>query len=845
MAENLPDLITRLRMDVSDMQAGVGRVSAIGAAIGGAIGATVGPAIAGAIGAVRDFVGGSVDAFAELEDSTAAAGVIFGDSMATIIEQSKTAASTLGLSSQQVINAANTFGTYGKSAGLAGDELAGFSTDMTTLAGDLASFKGTTTEQAIEAIGSALRGEAEPIRAYGVLLDDATLKARALAMGIADGTSALTPQQKVLAAQAEILAQTSDAQGDFARTMFSTANVAKTFGAETENLQAKLGTTLAPAFTAVRAAGTFMVRGLSAALDEVIPRIQGFYDRMAEVWNGVRDLLLTGDFNTAIRDALNVEEDSPIIGFLLSLREGFTAAGGGFQGMLAAAQAGIGSVVDWLSTGGLQSILDTITASRERLFDAAMALFPGILEAAMATLPAVVAWVGGTMLPQLITVVAGVVPMIASTLTTLVPIIVTTLTTMLPVLLGAAVTLFGTLVTAVTGVLPTLLGALAGLLPVIVSAVIGLVPTLLAAAVQLFSTLVAAVTGVLPGLLGSLLGMLPPLITTLLGMVPTLLTTAMTLFLSLVTAVAQALPQILTAVVGMLPGLVSSLLAMVPTLLTAAVGLFTALVTAVTTILPELITTLVGTVLPNLLTTVLGMLPQLLTTAIVLFTGIVTAVTKALPKIVTAVIGMLPVLIGTLLGMVPQLIAAGVTLFVALVPAIARALPQIIGALLGMGASMVREVSRIDLAQAGRDILDGFLRGLKAGFEQVKDFVGGIGSWIADHKGPKAYDLALLRPAGGWIMDGLERGIADSLPSLGRTLARVADTVAGTTLPAPSVGDAVYGARANGASSAGAGNTTTMVRVFIGDRELTDIVRTETVTVLEDEAAAIGMGSTR
>lgn len=845
MAENLPDLIARLRLDVSDMQQGVGRVSAMGAAIGGAIGATIGPAIGAALGSVRDFVTGSVDSFAELEDSTAAAGVIFGDSMATIIEQSKTAASTLGLSSQQVINAANTFGTYGKSAGLAGDDLAGFSTEMTTLSGDLASFKGTTTEQAIEAIGSALRGEAEPIRAYGVLLDDATLKARALAMGIADGTSALTPQQKVLAAQAEILAQTSDAQGDFARTMYSTANVAKTFSAESENLQAKLGTTLAPAFTAVRAAGTFMVRGLSATLDEFIPRIQAFYDRMAEVWNGVRDLLVTGDFSTAIQDALQVPEDSALIDFLLDMREAFTGAGGGFQGMLAAAQAGIASVVDWLSTGGITSILAAITAGREQMFGAAMTLFPGILQAAMATLPELVGWIGGTMLPQLIALLAGVVPMIATTVGTLLPIVVSTITTMLPVLLGAAVTLFGALVTAVTAVLPTLLGALAGLLPVVVNAVVGLIPTLLGAAVQLFSTLVAALTGVLPGLIGSLLAMLPPLITTLLGMIPTLLTTAMTLFLSLVTAVAQALPQILTALVGMLPGLVGSLLAMVPTLLAAAVGLFTSLVTAVTTVLPKLITTLLGTVLPNLLSTVLGMLPQLLTTGIALFVSLVTAITKALPRIITALVGILPVLIGALLGMAPQLVTAAVQLFLALVPAIARAVPQILVALASMGVSIIREVGRIDLGEAGRTILSGFLRGLKDGFEAVKDFVGGIGSWIAANKGPKAYDLALLRPAGGWIMDGLTGSLEDGIPSLGRTLGRIAGVVAGTTIPAPGVGDAVYGARANGAPGAGGGNTVAQVRVFIGDRELTDIVRTETVYVLEDEAAAIGMGSAR
>ena len=77
------------------------------------------------------------------------------------------------------------------------------------------------------------------------------------------------------------------------------------------------------------------------------------------------------------------------------------------------------------------------------------------------------------------------------------------------------------------------------------------------------------------------------------------------------------------------------------------------------------------------------------------------------------------------------------------------------------------------LLDAGKQILDGFLNGLTEGFNAVKDFVGGIGTWIADHKGPKRYDLGLLVPAGGWIMDGLNTGLKDSMPALGSQLSDV------------------------------------------------------------------------
>ena len=87
---------------------------------------------------------------------------------------------------------------------------------MVTLASDMASFSNTSPEQAIEAIGAAAwRVGADPR-----LRRDArrrTLKAAAMKLGIYDGTGALTQQQKV-PPLTSIMDQTTDAQGDFART---------------------------------------------------------------------------------------------------------------------------------------------------------------------------------------------------------------------------------------------------------------------------------------------------------------------------------------------------------------------------------------------------------------------------------------------------------------------------------------------------------------------------------------------------------------------------------------------------------------------------------------------------
>jgi hypothetical protein len=66
--------------------------------------------------------------------------------------------------------------------------LAGFSTDFTKLASDLSSFNNSTPQEAIDALGAALRGESEPLRKFGVLLSADAIAAEALRMGLVTTT---------------------------------------------------------------------------------------------------------------------------------------------------------------------------------------------------------------------------------------------------------------------------------------------------------------------------------------------------------------------------------------------------------------------------------------------------------------------------------------------------------------------------------------------------------------------------------------------------------------------------------------------------------------------------------
>lgn len=91
--------------------------------------------------------------------------------------------------------------------------------------------------------------------------------------------------------------------------------------------------------------------------------------------------------------------------------------------------------------------------------------------------------------------------------------------------------------------------------------------------------------------------------------------------------------------------------------------------------------------------------------------------------------------------------------------------------------NILNGIGNVDLAGAGRAIIDGFVGGLKGAWEAGKDFIGGIGNWIKEHKGPIEYDRKLLIPAGNAIMGSLNKGLNDKFKAVKDTVSSIAGTL--------------------------------------------------------------------
>lgn len=238
----------------------------------------------------------------DFEETLSKTNVVFGDSSNAIMEWGMDSASAMGMSTQEALGAAATYGNLMTSMGMTQEKSAGMSTGLVGLAADLASFNNMNPTEVLDKLRAGLTGEAEPLKQLGVNINQSMLQAKAMQMGLveldtsnqkyidtlADYKDAEAEAQKALAdhgdqskeyldavaksdeaftkyedamdaaympmdaaakaqaAYALIMEQTSNAQGDFARTSDGLANQQRIAQATFMDLAATLGRELLP-----------------------------------------------------------------------------------------------------------------------------------------------------------------------------------------------------------------------------------------------------------------------------------------------------------------------------------------------------------------------------------------------------------------------------------------------------------------------------------------------------------------------------------------------------------------------------------------------------------------------
>lgn len=206
--------------------------------------------VVGVLYKVVQFFKDGVKGASDLNEAANKSKVVFGSAFGSIEQQANAMNKRFGISRQAQLDVASGFGAMAQGAGYTEQASAELSNRLTKLAADFSSSANLSFGEAGQKIRSALAGEAEPLRQFGVVIDENTVKAYAYSNGLARAGQELSAQAKITA-RAELIARgLAYAQGDLERTSGDAANQFRKAGGGIQEFGVRIGELLLPAINA-------------------------------------------------------------------------------------------------------------------------------------------------------------------------------------------------------------------------------------------------------------------------------------------------------------------------------------------------------------------------------------------------------------------------------------------------------------------------------------------------------------------------------------------------------------------------------------------------------------------
>lgn len=245
-------VIIDTRMDTTGVQNGVSAIKKSFNGLGSAvkkIGILIGGAFA--VGRLVQFGKECTKLGSDLNEVQSVVNVVFPNMTEKVDEFSKKAVKTAGLSETMAKKYVGLFGSMAKQFNFTESQAYDMSTQLTQLAGDVASFYNISQDLAYIKLKSVFSGETETLKDIGVVMTQNALDEYALANGYGKTTSAMTEQEKVALRLAFVQKQLSAASGDFIRTSDNWANQVRVMQLQLQSLKATVGQGLINLFTPV------------------------------------------------------------------------------------------------------------------------------------------------------------------------------------------------------------------------------------------------------------------------------------------------------------------------------------------------------------------------------------------------------------------------------------------------------------------------------------------------------------------------------------------------------------------------------------------------------------------
>lgn len=275
-------------------------------------------------------------------------------------------------------------------------------------------------------------------------------------------------------------------------------------------------------------------------------------------------------------------------------------------------------------------------------------------------------------------------------------------------------------------------------------------------------------------------------------------TTAWSTLQPIVETVWTSIQQFITSAIQVIQNVITTGMQIVQEVWNAVWTVFTTIVQTVWTVISTVISTVLN-VIAGIINTVTSIIKGDWSGAWENIKGVAQTVWDGIKSVISTVINAIKDVISTVLGAIKNVVT---TIWNGIKDFISNAINAIKDTVINVGNALkdgfmnamnalkdgvmgaidsvkgfFDQLWNIDLGAAGQAIMEGFLGGLKSMWGAVTDFVGGIASWIAEHKGPISYDRRLLTPAGQAIMVGFNTALMSGFEYVKSNVSGMADGI--------------------------------------------------------------------
>ena len=219
--------------------------------------------VAGGFYAVIRGIKESINIASDLTEVQNVVDVTFGNYKKKIEDLAKVSIPELGMSELTTKQIASRYQAMGTAMGISQKGMADMSTELTRLAGDMASFYNVEQKAVGEDLEAIFTGQTKPLRQYGLDLTEATLQEWAMKQGIDANINSMSQMEKTMLRYQYVMANTGAAQGDFIRTADTWANQVRVLKENFKALGSVIGTTFINALKP-------LVKALNSAMSHII-----------------------------------------------------------------------------------------------------------------------------------------------------------------------------------------------------------------------------------------------------------------------------------------------------------------------------------------------------------------------------------------------------------------------------------------------------------------------------------------------------------------------------------------------------------------------------------------------